>query len=374
MPMCPANASAEGEGVVAVERGRRVLVPSQLLLTGITAGARGRLAHFGGAAMGTTWNVQCVRPVDSSPLSAMDRTHAQDEAIEATIRAVLDSVIAEMSNWLDDSDIGRFNRASAGSWVTLPLACFNVVDAALNVACLSGGAFDPCAGPLIDLWGFGPAGRRERAPRADDVAATRQRCGWSRIDVDRTTRRAHQPGGASLDLCAIAKGYAVDVVSGALKGLGIAHHLVEIGGELRGEGVKPDGMPWWVEIETPSHIGTVGDFHEALTAPDLVALHGLSVATSGDYRRYFVDPDVQRHYAHTIDPRTGYPANHALASVTVLHSECMFADAWSTALMVLGVDAGMALAQRQRLAARFVTRTADGFRETLSPAYAAMLE
>jgi FAD:protein FMN transferase len=374
MSMCPANARSDAAGVVAVERERRVLVPSQLLSTGITAGARGRVAHFGGATMGTTWSVQCVIPADRCSANAVDGSRALDDAIDATIRAVLDSVIAEMSNWQDDSDIGRFNRASAGSWVALPRACFDVVDAALNVARVSGGAFDPCAGPLIDLWGFGPAGSRECAPCADDVEATRQRCGWSRIELDRATRRARQPGGASLDLCAIAKGYAVDAVSEALSQGGIAHHLVEVGGELRGEGVKPDGMPWWVEIETPLQIADVDTFHEASRVSDLIALHGLSIATSGDYRRYFVDPDAQRHYAHTIDPRTGYPANHVLASVTVLHRECMFADAWSTALMVLGPDAGMALAQRQRLAACFVMRTVDGFREIVSPAFAAMLE
>lgn len=313
-------------------------------------------------------------PASESEFPGISLPHDQDETIDIAIRTVLDSVIAGMSNWRADSGVGRFNYARAGSWVTLPGACFDVVESALRGARLTGGAFDSCAGPLINLWGFGPAGPRERAPFSDDVEAIRRHCGWSRIEMDRSTRRVRQPGGASFDLCAIAKGYAVDAVSAALTGIGIAHHLVEIGGELRGEGVTPDGMPWWVEIEMPPHADAFPESRHMLPTHDLVALHGLSVATSGDYRRYFVDRDAQRHFAHTIDPRTGYPANHALASVTVVHRECMLADAFSTALMVLGPDAGMVLARREGLAARFVTRARDRFGETVSPAYAAVLE
>lgn len=374
MTASPATSRIEDGNFLVAEVARRVLVPSQLLCAEITGGVTGRVAHLRGDTMGTTWSVQCVVPESKSEAPGIESPRSEDESIAAAIRTVLDSVIAEMSNWRDDSDVGRFNGAQAGSWVTLPGACFDVVETALTVARLTGGAFDPCAGPLINLWGFGPAGRRERAPSADDVEAVRRNCGWSRIEMDRSTRRVRQPGGASLDLCAIAKGYAVDAVSKVLTAMGIAHHLVEIGGELRGEGVKPDGMPWWVEIETPPYIDAFHADRNTLPTHDLIALHGLSVATSGDYRRYFVDRDAQRHYAHTIDPRTGYPANHALASVTVVHRECMLADAFSTALMVLGPDAGMALARRERLAVRFVTRTNDGFSETVSPAYAAMLE
>jgi FAD:protein FMN transferase len=369
-----AASPAESANSIVADSERRVLVPSQLVPGGIATAASGRVACFGGDTMGTTWSAQCVIRSAECRQNAIDLIRDQDQTIDAAIRSVLDSVIAEMSNWQDDSDISRFNCAPAGSWVALPGACFDVVETALNVARLTGGAFDPCAGPLINLWGFGPPGRRERAPCTEEVDAIRRHCGWTRIELDRATQRARQPGGASFDLCAIAKGYAVDAVSEALTRISIVHHLVEIGGELRGEGVKPDGMPWWVEIETPPYADVGHESRHARLPHDLIALHGLAVATSGDYRRYFVDPDAQRHYAHTIDPRTGYPANHALASVTVVHRECLLADAFSTALMVLGSDAGMTFAHRQRLAARFVTRTVDGFSEVVSPAYAAMLE
>lgn len=304
--------------------------------------------------MGTSWSVAALLPPD-----------ADAGAIGGGIRAVIGRVIAQMSNWEADSDLSRFNRAPSGSWHALPADAFAVLQAALQVARDSGGAYDPSAGPLVDLWGFGPAPARRAPPSPDDVQAARGRCGWARIEIDAAGRRAWQPGGVALDFCAIAKGFAVDAVARYLCEQGLEHHLTEIGGELRGHGVKPDGMPWWVALEAPPGAGT-DDAQQTL-----VALHGLSVATSGDYRRYF-DSDGRR-YAHTIDPRTGYPASHALASVTVIHPQCMLADALSTALTVLGPDAGMAHARRHGIAARFLVRTANGFLEHLSPAFAAML-
>lgn len=333
----------------------RVLVP--LALTVPPASPDGtRLWHWAGDTMGTTWSVKAELP------PGPDR-----EAIGAGIRAVLDGVIAQMSNWSVDSAISRYNRAAAGTWITLSADAFAVLEAALQTARDSGGAYDPSAGPLVDLWGFGPAGPRRTVPATDDIVRRRGHCGWQRVAVDAAHRRVLQPGNLSLDLCAIAKGFAVDAVSRYLDHQGVPSHLVEIGGELRGQGVKADGMPWWVELETPWQ-GAAMRVRERT----LVALCGLSMATSGDYRRYF-EQDGQR-FAHTIDPRTGYPATHALASVTVLHAEAMMADAWSTALTVLGPEAGMAVAVRHALPARFLVRTTQGFDEHLSPAFAAMLQ
>lgn len=338
-------------------RAPRVLVPFQMTSTGVQPHAGGRLRHLAGQTMGTTWSVAFVQAAD---------VDADVAELDARVRAVLARVDAQMSNWRDDSDITAFNRASAGQWIAMPDDAFHVLRTALRVARESGGAYDPSAGPLVDLWGFGPAPRRTAAPSADEVSAARERCGWAHVAIDEEGQRARQPGGVSLDLCAIAKGFAVDAVSLALTHAGIHHHLVEIGGELRGEGVKPDGMPWWVELETP-------DVQAAGIEQDLVALHGLSVATSGDYRRFFVDAaQPHKRYAHTLDPRTGYPASHALASVSVVHRECMMADAWSTALTVLGPQAGMQLATSRDIAARFVMRVPEGFIETATPAYEAM--
>lgn len=344
---------------------QRVLIPTSLAAPPLTPAAGGRMRQWAGETMGTTWSVSAVLASEADPEDAGIAAR-----IEAGIEGVLASVIAQMSNWAETSDLSRFNRAAADTWVTLPEDCFTVLQAALQVARDSGGAYDPSAGPLVDLWGFGPAGARQAAPTPDDVARVRQPCGWERIEVDVPMRRARQPGGLALDFCAIAKGFAVDAVSRHLDARGVTHHLVEIGGELRGQGLKPDGMPWWVELESPVGNGSgSGIAHGA--ARTLVALLGLSIATSGDYRRYFEQDG--RRFAHTIDPRTGYPAAHALASVTVIHRDCMLADALSTALTVLGPQAGMDFARRHALAARFLVRTPRGFDELTSPAFAAML-
>ncbi|MBY4896904.1 FAD:protein FMN transferase [Cupriavidus sp. AU9028] len=348
--------------LAAASARRRVLVP-------LTAAAPARLSEAGvllhdlsGHTMGTTWSVRCLLSPGLRP-----------EAIEAGIQAVLDEVVAQMSNWRDDSAIGRYNGATPGDWIALPAACLQVLQTALAVARDSGGAYDPTAAALVDLWGFGPAGAVAAAPQAAAVELARGRCGWRKVEVDSEGGRALQPGGLQLDLCAIAKGHGVDAVSAWLRANGVAHHLVEVGGELRGEGLKPDGMPWWVELETPPLEAGHAVSHATVSLPGPIALaaHGIAVATSGDYRRYF--QDGARRHSHTIDPRTGYPISHAVASVTVVHPQCMLADALSTALTVLGPEAGMRFATERAIAARMLLRTPDGFVERLSPAFAAML-
>ncbi|XQU70810.1 FAD:protein FMN transferase [Cupriavidus sp. H18C1] len=388
---------------------RRVLVPLRFDAPPSPPEGAVVLHRCGGQTMGTTWSVRCLLAADDAAddrgkdagndagkvagndagndaagldadgdadIDATAAAAVDAATIQAGIDALLAQIVAQMSNWLDDSDIGRFNGAPAGSWQSLPPACFSVLQAALAVARDSGGAYDPSAGPLVSLWGFGPDGARALPPTAAEVEAARVRCGWARIELDEEGQRARQPGGVSIDLCAIAKGYAVDAVSAWLSARGVSHHLVEIGGELRGEGVKPDGMPWWVELESPpakddARGGDATSHAGDAAASTVVALHGLSVATSGDYLRYF--DSGGRRYAHTLDPRTGYPASHALASVTVLHRQCMMADALSTALTVLGPEAGMAFATQRGIAARMLLRTPQGFAERVSPAFAAML-
>jgi thiamine biosynthesis lipoprotein len=184
--------------------------------------------------------------------------------------------------------------------------------------------------------------------------------------LDRVQRRLYQPGGAILDLSSVAKGYAVDRLALRLEALGVRHYLVEAGGELRGAGVKTDGQPWWVELEgVPDAIG-------APIPQSVVALHGLAVATSGDYRRYF--HHAQRRVSHTLDPRSGYPIANDLASVTVLAPTCMAADALSTALTVMGADAGLAYADGRGLAARFLLRRDGGLREVDTAAWQDLLQ
>ncbi|WP_416759546.1 FAD:protein FMN transferase [Roseateles sp. So40a] len=341
----------------------RVLVP--LRIDGEPP-ALGQVVHaLAGETMGTTWSVRAVGPAG-----------LRRAAIEAAITHACDEVIAEMSHWASDSTLSRFNRAPAGSPHPLPEGFATVVDAALHVAAESGGAYDPTAGALVALWGFGASGDAALSPRHDapdfrapsDEACARVHLGWNALPWDSARRVLTQPGGATLDLSAIAKGHAVDRVSAVLRAIGLPDHLVEIGGELRGAGLKPEGQPWWVDLEPPAP--------DCGLAPVRIALHGLSVATSGDYRKFFAGADGRR-MSHTIDPRSRRPVAHGLASVTVVHDSAMWADGWSTALMVLGPDEGLALADRLGLAAMLVRRRAPeeggGFEERFSAAMRALM-
>ena len=329
---------------------RRVLVPASVDRTPPPLG--GRVHEFGGRTMGTTWSVRLVAH------DALERA-----PVLHTIQSALDEVVDQMSTWVAHSDLCRFNGAAPATWRALPASFFDVLACARDVAERSDGAFDPTAGALVDAWGFGPAAQ-QGVPDDAGLTGALGRAGWRRLELDAARRAARQPGGLALDLSAIAKGFGVDLVARRLVAAGIESHLVEVGGELRGSGVKPDGQPWWVRLEHPDHEGS-GD-------GTLLALHGLSVATSGDYRRWF-EHDGTR-YSHTIDPRDGLPIRHGLASVSVIHPQCMLADAWSTALNVLGPDAGPALAARLGLAARFVVRRAARFEERTSAAFDSLLQ
>ncbi|WP_366926554.1 FAD:protein FMN transferase [Sphingomonas sp. LM7] len=310
------------------------------------------MTSLGGATMGTSWSARIVAPVSGLP-----------EGIAEGIEAVLARIVAQMSQWEPDSDLSRFNRAAPGAWRSLPPEFNMVLAAALVVAERSGGAFDPAMGALAELWGFGASGRAGEVPDAGEMAEALRLGGRACVEFDPLLLRACRYGRAALDFSGIAKGYAVDTVAAYLRGLGLSDWLVEIGGELRGNGIKPDGQPWWVDFEAVPG---------SPLPPIRVALHGLAIATSGDYRRNF--EVAGRRYAHTLDPRTGMPLDNGVASTTVLHGECMLADAWATALTVLGPEAGLALAEREGLAMHMVIREKAGMREILSSGLAAMLE
>lgn len=294
---------------------------------------------LGGPTMGTSWSLHIVDP----PVGC-----------EAAIHATLSRIISQMSNWERQSDISRFNRTPVDQWMTLPPDMLTVLRAGLDIARISQGAFDPAIGHLVDQWGFGPPNSESAAP----PIATKP---WQAIEM--TEEAARRRVDVALDFSGIAKGFAVDAVAATLGELGASDFLIEIGGELRGEGIKPDIQPWWVDVEAPPD----------LAVPILrIALCGQSVATSGDYRRYRMKGE--QRLSHSIDPATGAPIEQGVASVTVLHDSAMMADAWATAITVLGPDRGMALATRHGLAARLVLRQAARGMEYMTPALAAMLE
>lgn len=311
----------------------------------------GAMIELGGPTMGVAWSAKALAPPGFDAVAA-----------EARVQTLLNRLVAQMSPWEPQSDISRFNRAPAGAWMDMAPAFHHVLSAALRWAQASDGAFDPTAGRLVDLWGFGPAGAVEAPPAPAGIEAALATAGWDRLALEGS--RAFQPGGLELDFSGIAKGFGVDEVSRALSAMGLPDHLVEIGGELRGQGVKPDGEPWWVEIAAPPGAVLPG-------GPILLALHGLSIATSGDYRR-FLDHDGRR-YAHTLDPRLGRPIDNGVRSVSVIHAACMDADALSTALSVLGPAAGPEFAEKHSLAAYFLVDDGDDLREIPSSKFEAML-
>jgi thiamine biosynthesis lipoprotein len=287
------------------------------------------LQQLGGQTMGTTWSLRFDNP-RMLPLPQVR------EAVEAALARV----VAQMSHWETDSDIGRFNRAPAGSRHVLPREFADVMACALRWAAASGGAIDPTVGPLIACWGFGPEAQENGLPAAQPLADARARVGWLRLAFDAAEGSLSQPGGVSLDLSGIAKGFAVDHGVEALRALGLVDLLFEIGGELRGIGRRPGGQPWQVQVDSEP------------AAAQRIALADMAVATSGD--RWHQRTHEERRWSHTIDPRTGEPTTHTLASVTVLHPECMQADALATVLTVLGPDDGFDFAERHDVAALFV--------------------
>jgi len=290
------------------------------------------LHSLAGSTMGTSWSLRFDNP-QMIPL----------EQVRATVEAALARIVAQMSTWVEDSDIHRFNHSQAGCRHTLAPEFARVLECALHWAARSDGAIDPTVGPLVALWGFGAQGDAAALPPPRDaIEATRRRVGWSRIEFEPAGRTAVQPGAVWLDFSGVAKGFAVDHAADGLKALGLSNFLLEIGGELKAVGHRPGGRHWQVLVET------------RLNAGPRVELGGMAIATSGDRWQFRTHGD--RRWSHTIDPRTGEPVSSAIASVTVLHPECMHADAIATMLTVLGPDEGWDFAERHRIAALFVCR------------------
>jgi thiamine biosynthesis lipoprotein len=300
--------------------------------------------------MGTTWSVR-VRA-----------THAGDEGLlRAAIGETLEAVEQEMSHYREDSTISRFNHRSGSAWFPVSEEFARLVMYADRVFRETGGAFDVTCAPLVDLWGFGPKSGDARIPTASDIAAAMNRTGSRHLDV-----RAFPPAlrkdiaELELNLSAVAKGHAVDRVGRMLAERGIGDWLVEVGGELKIAGEKASGVPWTIAIERPLASGRLA--HTALEVEDT------AVATSGDYLIFWEHEG--RRFSHIIDPRTGRPVRHDTASASVFASTCAEADAWATALLVLGAERGLELADTLGLAVSFVVRTtADQFDVKTSSAY-----
>jgi thiamine biosynthesis lipoprotein len=329
---------------------RRVAIPRELSLSALRR-PDGPLQSLRGTTMGTSWNVTWVGLADAA------------DTVRAAIERTLARVVAQMSPWEPQSDISRFNAGRVGAWIPLPHDFCEVMACALCIAEESDGCCDPALGTLINLWGFGPQPAPPERPSSADINAALGQSGWRNLAFDPSSRRLMRSKPAHLDLCGIAKGYAVDLVARTLRQYGIVDALVEIGGELTGHGVKPDGTPWWVAVDNPAG---------ANLPPIVVALHGLAIATSGCERHF---QHAGAIYSHTLDPRTGVPIDNGMVTATVLHDSCMQADAYATALMVMGPERALAFAEEKQLAAviRYRPASHDAIAEALSTPMQAML-
>ena len=288
-----------------------------------------------GPTMGTRWSasVDCDAALDL-------------DALRQDLAAAVQQVDAQMSPWKPESDLVRLNRAPVDAWVDLPPEMLEVLTCAMDIHRQSAGAFDPCVGALVDAWGFGAV---RDAPDAAAIHTVRQAAPCTvreGLEIDRAAGRARKRAPLQLDLCGIAKGYAVDRMAAVLQQHGVRHALAALDGELRAVGHQASGAPWAVALESPEA--------GRRAVRGVIELQDLAVATSGDYRRWVQIGDAR--LSHTMDGRRAAPVNNGVASVTVLATDCMSADAWATALLVAGPAEGMALAQRMRLEALFIVR------------------
>jgi thiamine biosynthesis lipoprotein len=272
---------------------------------------------------------------------------ADAREIQAEIEAKLEDINRQMSTWDESSEISKFNRSTSTDWFPVSHDFAIVVQEAIRLNHLSKGAMDVTIGPLIDVWGFGKE-KRKSVPAENEIRAALARVGSSQLEVrmDPAAIRKTQAN-VQISLSCLAPGYAADVISELLAERGLKAHVVDIGGENRAGSSKSDGSPWRLGVESP-----LGGLHK------VIPLTEMAIATSGDYRSFFVAEG--RRYSHVIDPRSGYPVENPPASVSVIHSSCMTADGFATAMMVTGSEAGLKIAREAGIDVMFQDVDSNG--------------
>ncbi len=302
--------------------------------------------------MGTTYSVKFV---DSDSHFNSDKIHTQ-------IDSVLRNVNMKMSTYIPNSEISRFNAFNKTDWFSVSKDFIVVLRQAKYVAKVSDGYFDPTVMPLVNLWGFGPEKRTEKIPTEAEIDSAKKLVNFTFIEekINPPEIRKKSPE-IYLDFSSIAKGYGVDKVGDFLESKGIENYLVEIGGELRAHGVKSDSSTWRVGVVNPNEKGI----------SIALKLYDLSIATSGDYMNYF---EVKgKRYSHTINPKTGKPITHNLASVSVIDPSCMIADAYATAFDVLGPKKGFALAESLDIPVYMIIRKGKKFEVKMNSEFKKLL-
>ena len=321
-----------------------------LAASSVAACARPVNPTIRGLTMGTSYTVELAAPFDDALRTRLA------ELIEAELAAINHA----MSTYDSRSELSAFNARQDLRWAPASRGLLEVLDSASRISSLSQGAFDVTVEPLVDLWGFGPHYGTRRVPNDLAIERVRDSVGYQHVQTDASAgaiRKRHSR--TQVDLSAIAKGYGVDRVAMILERQGVHDYLVEIGGELRARGTTATGKSWRVGIERPvegKHV--IGE---------IVVLENRAIATSGTTQNFF-DQDG-RHYPHIIDPKTGRPVAHPPIAVSVVTDTTMEADAWATALVVLGPERGYSIAQARGLAALFVTGSGPSFDVRVTDAF-----
>lgn len=326
-------------------------VPATFFLLLIASGCSKTdgLVVLRGPTMGTTYTIKIAHKLK------LEETQLLHRQIEETLAQINKG----MSTYEHDSELSFLNRQPADRWLEISTPLYEVLNIAHQVYLESAGAFDVTVGPLVNLWGFGPGLQTPKRPKKLEIHNVMNFVGFDLLELGTRPVIKKNHSGVFIDLSGIAKGYGVDRIAALLGGDGLENFMVEIGGEIRLSGRKFDGSHWNVAIEDPSDtdIASANIFHFA----------DIAVASSGNYRNYREIDEVR--YGHTINPRIGYPVTHNLTAVTVLHKKATWADAYATALMVLGPEEGLKFATDRAIAARFVSST-DGEATTFhSPAF-----
>jgi thiamine biosynthesis lipoprotein len=327
------------------------LTPLIVALALAACGGDGGQVEIAGNAMGTQYSVKLPRLQDGHDVAELKKS----------IDAVLDVDNAQMSTYLDDSEISVFNASQSLEWQPVSSELCERVEASQAISELTGGAFDVTVGPLVNLWGFGPGEMIDEPPSEDAIAALLEVTGFENLHTDCAQHSLKKDVvGLMVDLSAIGKGFAADRVGLLLGSVGYENFLVEVGGELSIRGMNAKGEPWAIGIEAP--------LANQRRPHTVVHLTNTGMATSGDYRNFFEANG--KIYSHTIDTRTGRPVTHTLASVTVVDELASRADALATALLVMGPEEGMAFADREDLAVLMLIRTNGGIEERQTAAFA----
>lgn len=300
--------------------------------------------HLTGRTMGTTYNVKYS---ESKNISG--------ESLQKEIDQLLVLINQKMSTYDPESELSHFNKWRSVEPFLLSAQTLEVMSEAKRLGQLSEGVLDVTLGPLVNLWGFGPDAKPEKIPTRAEVDAVQAQIGLDKLILS-DTHAIKRDVNLYVDLSTIAKGYAVDEVAELLESHGLINYLVEIGGEMRVAGIKANEQSWRIAVEKP--VTTERGIQRILTIGDN------AIATSGDYRNYFELDGVR--YSHLIDPRTGFPIQHNLVAVTVVHPSSMTADGLATALNVMGKDQALIIAEKNNLAVLLITRENGEFKEYTS--------